>query len=133
MRTRLSERSFWSNLWSRKSQDMNKEDAYYAASHWRLMFRKMLKHRLARISLIVLSFMYVVALFGNFIAPQGLDSYDSVHINSRPSKMHWIDQQGKFHLVPFVYGLIRFGRYSLKIQHRCIRFNFSYKVRSIVF
>jgi peptide/nickel transport system permease protein len=80
------------------------EESYYATSHWRLMARKLMKHKLAKISLFVLTFMYVVALFGNFIAPQGLDSYDSESVNSKPTQLHWIDKDGKFHLMPFVYG-----------------------------
>jgi peptide/nickel transport system permease protein len=106
MKTRFSGSTVWSNLlWSKRNAAVNREESYYAASHWRLMIRKLMKHKLARVSLFLLTFMYLLALFGNFIAPQGLDSYDSVNLNSRPSKLHWIDAENKFHFVPFVYGL----------------------------
>ncbi|QAY67281.1 ABC transporter permease [Paenibacillus protaetiae] len=105
MKTRLINTRLWSGLWSRKTVEVGAEESYYAASHWKLMIRKLMKHKLARISLFVLGFMYLMVLFGNFIAPQGLDSYDSDNLNSRPSKLHWVDPEGKFHFVPFVYGL----------------------------
>ena len=44
-----------------------KEEKYYLASQWQLMARKLKKHQLARISLVILGFLYVVALFGNFL------------------------------------------------------------------
>ncbi|WP_094096423.1 ABC transporter permease [Paenibacillus physcomitrellae] len=94
-----------SGLWSRLFSVKREEDTYYAESHLRLMFRKLMRHKLARISLIVLALMYLLALFGSFVAPQGLDNYDSEHLNSRPSKLHFVDADGKFHLQPFVYGL----------------------------
>ncbi|MEK8128715.1 ABC transporter permease [Paenibacillus filicis] len=100
MNTQLSPKSWRSLLLPKKKA----EEANYSASQWRLMMVKLMKHKLARISIAVLAFMYIVALFGNFIAPQGLDSYDSVNLNSRPSKIHWVDTEGKFHWKPFVYG-----------------------------
>lgn len=75
------------------------------ASHWRLMLRELKRHKLARISLIVLAALYTVALFGAFIAPQGLESYNSEYMNSPPTKVRFVDEQGKFHWQPFVYGL----------------------------
>jgi peptide/nickel transport system permease protein len=101
MKTQPSGTTLWSKLFAVRK----KEDAHYAASHWRLMARKLMKHKLARVSLYVLAFLYTLALFGNFIAPQGLDSYDSDNINSRPSKIHFVDSEGRFHWTPFVYGL----------------------------
>ncbi len=76
-----------------------------AVSHWRLMCRELKRHKLARVSLIILAVLYLVALLGRFIAPQGLESYSSEYMNSAPSKVRFIDAEGKFHLQPFVYGL----------------------------
>lgn len=102
MSTQPGSESLWSRMMSfRKSQDVGA----YAESHLRLMIQKLMRHKLAQISLIVLLVMYLLALFGDMIAPQGLDKYDSEHLNSRPSKLHMVDAQGKFHPNPFVYGL----------------------------
>lgn len=89
---------------SRKRKEEEDAQTFQAASQWRLMARKLSKHKLARISLIVLSLMYLMALFGDFLAPQGLDSYDSQYMNSKPTRLHWVDPEGKWHLRPFVYG-----------------------------
>ncbi|WP_042170949.1 ABC transporter permease [Paenibacillus gorillae] len=77
----------------------------YATSHWKLMYRELKRHKLARISLYILGFFYLVALLGGFIAPQGLESYSGEYMNSAPTKLRMIDANGKFHIQPFVYGL----------------------------
>jgi len=80
-----------------------KDDQYYMASQWELMGRKFKKHRMAKISLIVLGIFYLGAAFAGFIAPQGLTSYDQDYTNCPPTRVHMIDAEGKFHLRPFVY------------------------------
>ncbi len=78
---------------------------HYMASQWTLMGQKLKKHKLARISLIILFLLYIGALFGQFITPYGLQSYNSEYMNAPPTKIHFYDEQGNFHLNPFVYGL----------------------------
>jgi peptide/nickel transport system permease protein len=95
-------KSPFSYLGRRKAKTITEE---YYSSQWRLMYRKFKKHKLARVSLLVLLVLYVVALFGQFISPQGLLSYDSQYINTAPMTLRWIDAEGKFHLRPFVYKL----------------------------
>ncbi len=80
------------------------EEEYYIASQWKLMIRKLKKHKLARISTVILLFLYLQALFAQFLAPQGLTSYDSKYMNCPPMGIHFFDKEGKFHLRPFVYG-----------------------------
>ncbi|WP_036711184.1 ABC transporter permease [Paenibacillus pinihumi] len=80
------------------------KDANYS-SQWRLIYLKFKKHKLARISLVILAVLYTVALFAQFIAPYGLQSYDSKYVNAPPMGLHFIDADGKFHFKPFVYGL----------------------------
>ncbi|MBW4841411.1 MAG: ABC transporter permease [Paenibacillaceae bacterium] len=76
-----------------------------SASHWRLMYRELKRHKLARISSVVLAMMYTIALFAPFIAPQGLENYSSEYMNSKPTVVRFVDAEGNFHLQPFVYGL----------------------------
>lgn len=87
---------------NKKKQD---DEAIYLASQWQLIGRKLKKHKLARVSIVILSLFYLQALFGQFIAPQGLESYDSKYMNAPPTTLHWFDKEGTFHLIPFVYGL----------------------------
>ncbi|MCR5290663.1 MAG: ABC transporter permease [Treponema sp.] len=79
------------------------EDDYYLASQWKLMGRKLVKHKLARASMIVLGIFYFVAVFANFIAPQGLTEYDSAAKNIKPTIVHLWDSEKHFR-GPFVYG-----------------------------
>ncbi|WP_051621186.1 ABC transporter permease [Paenibacillus sp. UNC451MF] len=89
-------------LISRKSA---KNDDVYYSSQWRLMYQRLKKHKLARVSLIVLSLFYLAAIFAQFIAPYGLQSYDSKYVNAPPMKIKFIDADGKFHFRPFVHEL----------------------------
>jgi ABC-type dipeptide/oligopeptide/nickel transport systems, permease components len=75
------------------------------SSQWRLIYLKFKRHKLARISMYVLGFLYLVALFAQFIAPYGLQSYDSKYVNASPMTIRFVDSEGKFHLRPFVYEL----------------------------
>ncbi|MGO4545345.1 ABC transporter permease [Paenibacillus sp. 2TAB23] len=79
-------------------------DANYS-SQWRLMYLRFKKHKLAQISLFILALLYTVALFAQFIAPYGLQSYDSKYVNVPPMGFKFIDADGKFHIKPFVYEL----------------------------
>ena len=81
----------------------NKSDRYYYASQWSLMMRKFRRHKLARFSTYILILFYLVAIFGNFIAPQGTEQFDGKYVNCGPTKVHWF-HEGKF-VGPFVYGL----------------------------
>ena len=79
-----------------------KEESYYLASQWTLMRRKLGKHKLARVSLILLGFLYFVALFGDFFAPYNLTAYNANTANLPPTRIH-LFHEGEFE-GPFVYG-----------------------------
>jgi peptide/nickel transport system permease protein len=87
-----------------KKAPLSSEERYYLATQWKLMGRKFRRHTLARASLIVLGFFYAVAIIAEFIAPQGLQSYDQRYTNAAPSRIRFRDETG-FHLRPFIYGL----------------------------
>lgn len=80
------------------------KDKLYS-SQSRLIYQKFKKHTLARISMYILAFLYIVALFAQFIAPYSLQSYDSKYVNAPPMGLRFVDAEGTFHLKPFVYGL----------------------------
>lgn len=54
-------------LFKKKKQE--KDESYYLASQWTLMWRKLKKHKLANFSLIILGILYFGALFADFLAP----------------------------------------------------------------
>ena len=71
------------------------------ASQWQLMWWKFRRHRLAMVSLIVIVFLYIVAVFAGFFAPQATASYNRVYTQAPPQTIHWFDN-GVF--APFVYA-----------------------------
>ncbi len=85
-----------------KKRKEQKEEEYYLASQWKLMGIKLRKHKLARVSITILLFLYGLTLFGNFIAPSDLRQYNAMTINMPPTQVHFF-HEGKF-VGPFVYG-----------------------------
>lgn len=79
-------------------------DDYYLAGQWTLMWRKFKRHRLARVSLVVLGTFYLIAIFAGFFSVQGLRNYDSQYTNAPPTRIRIIHHEDGLRL-PFVYGL----------------------------
>ncbi len=91
-----------------------KQEKYYTSSQWQLMGRKLLKHKLAMISFIILALLYTCAIFANFIAPQGLEDFSATYSNSPPTKVHFV-HEGEF-IGPFVYDLeVSYDKFLNKI------------------
>ena len=81
-----------------------KDESYYLASQWVLMWRKLKKHALAKFSLVILLVLYLGALFADFIAPYGLEEFSSLYKNTGPTKIYWQDENGDFSR-PYVHKL----------------------------
>ena len=81
--------SFFKKLFRKKEKS---QEDYYLASQWVLMGRKLKKHKLARVSLVILGILYFCALFGQFVAPYGLEEFDGLYRNSAPTKIYWIHE-----------------------------------------
>lgn len=80
------------------------DDQYYLASQWQLMGRKFRKHKLARISMVVLGLLYFTAIFCEFLAPYDLTSYNRNYVFAPPQRVRFRSEAG-FSLRPFVYAL----------------------------
>ena len=81
-----------------------RDESYYMASQWTLMWRKLQKHKLAKVSLVILAILYLGALFADFFAPYGLEEFSSLYKDTAPTKIYWQDEDGHFSR-PYVYGL----------------------------
>ncbi len=91
--------------WYKPRKKENENLDYYFSSQWQLMGRKLVKHKLARCSIIILSILYTGVFFAPFIAPYSLFSYNPDTINCPPTTVHiWDRETGKI-TFPFVYGL----------------------------
>lgn len=102
--------SFFKKIFKKK---VKSQEDYYLASQWTLMGRKLKKHNLARVSLVILGILYFGALFGSFLAPYGLEEFDGLYRNSAPTKIHFM-YEGEF-----------VGPYVFKLQKTIDRTNFS--------
>ena len=95
-----------------KKKEKSQED-YYLASQWVLMGRKLKRHKLARVSMVILGILYFGALFGQFLAPYGLEEFDGLYRNSAPTKIYWI-HEGEYE-----------GPYVCKLQKTINKTDFS--------
>lgn len=87
----------------KNKKNKHHDESYYLASQWTLMYRKLMKHSLAKVSIVILLILYISALFANFIAPSDLVAYNAFTQNAPPTKLHMF-HEGKL-VGPFVYGL----------------------------
>ena len=77
-------------------------DSYYVASQWELVRRKFKRHKLARVGVVVLAIFYTIAIFAGFLSLNDFQERDVDHVTMPPQNLHFFDEQGKFHLRPFV-------------------------------
>ena len=98
----------------KRQKEIEKQEKYYMASQWQLMYRKLIKHKLAVISMTILFLLYFGAIFAGFLSPQGLEEFSATYSNAPPSKIHFF-HKGTF-VGPFVYQYkIDFDEYEAKI------------------
>jgi len=72
-----------------------------------LMWRKFKKHRLARIGGVIVGVLLVLIVFAPFFAPYDYTSSDLKTTYIPPQRIHFFDQDSKFHFRPFTYKLTR--------------------------
>lgn len=82
------------------------EEKIAVATPGQLMWWKFRKHKMAVASSIFLIFIYLVAIFCEFVAPYGPDDTFIRYKLAPPTKIHLVDAQGKFR-GPFVYQIVR--------------------------
>ncbi len=87
--------------------EVNQKEAYYLASQWKLMWRKLTKHKLAILGGVILFILYFLAIFCEFFSVYDIHKRRTEYILCQPQRIHFFDQEGDFHLRPFVYGLKR--------------------------
>jgi len=77
-------------------------EASYAASQWRLMWRKFARNKVAIAGGIIILLYYLSALFAGFLAPYTLSTRFGKCIYMPPQRVHFFND-GKFQ--PFVYSV----------------------------
>ncbi len=78
---------------------------YEILSQRQLIWRKFKRHRVALLSFYALVALYIIVLLAEFFAPYGAFQRHSTHLLSPPTPLRFVDDQGVFHLRPFVYKM----------------------------
>jgi len=91
----------------RKRVAATEEERIYVASQWLLMWWRFRKHKVALVSGMLIILFYLVALFCEFVAPYNPYEYNAKFRYAPPQIIRFVDDEGQFHLRPFVYGLKR--------------------------
>ncbi len=81
------------------------DESYYLASQWQLVWRKFRRHRLAMFSLVVIAFLYSLALFAEFYSINDHQQRNVKYAKAPPQILYFVDDEGAFHPVPFIYDL----------------------------
>ena len=79
----------------------------YVATPMQLMRWRFKRHKMAVISMWLLLFFYLIAIFAEFVSPYNPVVFDASYKLTPPQRMHFIDADGGFHLRPFVYPLVQ--------------------------
>jgi len=86
-------------------KDRKEEEKLFVASQWQLIRWKFFRHKLAIGALVILAIFYLCAIFAEFISPYEATHHDIRYPYVPPQRIHFFDEEGYFHLRPFVYGL----------------------------
>ena len=81
------------------------DESYYLASQWQLIWRKFRRHRLAMFSLVIILFLYSLALFAEFYAINDHHKRHVKYAKAPPHILYFVDDDGQFHLRPFIYDV----------------------------
>jgi peptide/nickel transport system permease protein len=74
-------------------------------SYWALVWWKFRRNRVAVVGgFILLLFYFSFVFVPEFISPYALET-TSDYVEAKPTRIHFVDAEGKFHLRPFVYGM----------------------------
>lgn len=83
----------------------SKEDRYYYASQWELIWWRFKRHRLALISAILLILLYIMVIIPEFLAPYGAETRFSNLSSAPPARVHFVTD-GRL-VRPYVHGMIK--------------------------
>ena len=81
------------------------QERLLVASQWRLIRLRFFRHKLATVALGVLTVFYLGSVFAEFVAPYDPRRNNVESLSAPPQLVRFVDQDGRFHLRPFVYGM----------------------------
>ena len=73
-------------------------------SYFQLVWRRFRRSTVSIVGALMVLMLIVLAIFADFFCPTSLSQIDLQSAFIPPQQVHFVDHQGKFHLVPFVYN-----------------------------
>ena len=95
---------------------VTEKKTYTSQSPWALFWVHLLRNRLAVTGGIILILFYGLSVFADFVSPYGMETQNRTLNNCPPTRVRFVDSEGKFHLRPFVYGKVLVDRLSTTYQ-----------------
>ena len=99
----------WWEYWKKGQPETaapEKDESFYRAGQWQLVWWKFKRHKLAQIAMTVLGLFYIIVIFAEFVSPYDPQKRFQEYSTLAPVNVRVVDAQGQFHL-PFVYALKR--------------------------
>jgi peptide/nickel transport system permease protein len=90
-----------------KEIPLEDKENYAVASQWQLMYWKFRRHKLAMIAVPIFALLLIVAIFCEFLAPHQQTERFSNYKEASPNGLHWVDADGNFSFIPFIYEIVR--------------------------
>lgn len=97
------------------------DDSFYYASQWELIWWRFRRHRMAIVSLLLLTMLYVLAIFSGFFSPYDNSTRFEDYQEAPPVKIRWFhtDENGQRSFEgPFYYG------FEKKLNQEKFKFEF---------
>jgi len=94
------------NIVSTANKEITKDESFYRAGQWQLVWWKFRRHKLAQFAMIVLAIFYIIAAFAEVISPFDPQHRMKEFLSMQPTHVYWFDYTGRFR-GPFIYGMQR--------------------------
>ncbi|HON72217.1 MAG TPA: ABC transporter permease, partial [bacterium] len=108
---------------------IEREPVRKSPTYWRLMWYKFKKNKRAVVGGIILILLYLICVvFTEFFAPYPLE-YATDYISAPPQVLHFRDENGRFSIIPFVYGYKEEINYQLFTREFKIDTSKKYRVK----
>ena len=93
---------------NKENLTLNAEAKNYSKvnSHWHLSFLRLKKNRYGMFGFYSVIFIFLLAIFAEFLSPHSYKKTYPDKLYYPPQALHFIDNEGNFHLRPFVYDLV---------------------------
>jgi peptide/nickel transport system permease protein len=75
-------------------------------SYFQLVWRRFRRSTVSIVGALMVLMLVILAIFADFFSPTSLSATDLSSAFIPPQKVHFIDEQGNFHLRPFVYNYV---------------------------